>query len=161
MKKLILLTTLLITTESIANSSESIANSSIQQRKCFVGDSIAHGYKVANNALGVTRIGANTNTVYGFVKRSSVVCSSVILSSGISNSPTNFNAVEKQLQFLKHENIPVVLLGTSKNFPHHGNKLNIKLNSLCSKYKNCRFNGGFISARDRVHPRVYGKLDIN
>ena len=147
----------LIATILMLNTTESVANSSIQQRNCFVGDSIAHGYKQANNALGVTRIGANTNTVYGFVKRSSVVCKSIILSSGISNSPTNFNAVEKQLQFLKQENIPVILLGASTNFPKYGNELNIKLNYLCSKYPNCKFDGGYIASRDRVHPRTYNK----
>ena len=123
---------------------------------CFIGDSIAHGYKQSHRAQGDTRIGASSKEVLDKVK--STKCNKVVLSSGISNSVNDFVSVEKQLTYLNTKEVKIVLLGTSKTFPNRGNLLNIKLNSICSKYTNCTFNGGFIASKDNVHPRSYKEI---
>ena len=123
---------------------------------CFIGDSIAHGYKQSHRAQGDTRVGASSKEVLNKVK--STKCNKVVLSSGISNSVNDFVSVEKQLSYLNTKEVEVVLLGTSKTFPKRGNLLNIKLNSICSKYTNCTFNGGFIASKDNVHPRSYKEI---
>lgn len=123
---------------------------------CFIGDSIAQGYKQSHRAQGNTRVGASSKEVLNKVK--STKCDKVVLSSGISNSVNDFVSVEKQLSYLNTKEVKVVLLGTSKTFPKKGNLLNIKLNSVCSKYTNCTFNGGFIASKDNVHPRSYKEI---
>ena len=55
---------------------------------CFIGDSIAQGYKQASRAQGDTRIGASSKEVLNKVK--STNCNKVVLSSGISNSVNDF-----------------------------------------------------------------------
>ena len=123
---------------------------------CFIGDSIAQGYKQASRAQGDTRIGASSKEVLNKVK--STKCNKVVLSSGISNSVNDFVSVEKQLSYLNTKEVKVVLLGVSKTFPKKGNLLNIKLNSICSKYSTCTFNGGFIASKDNVHPKSYREI---
>ena len=123
---------------------------------CFIDDSIAQGYKQASRAQGDTRIGASSKEVLNKVK--STKCNKVVLSSGISNSVNDFVSVEKQLSYLNTKEVKVVLLGVSKTFPKKGNLLNIKLNSICSKYSTCTFNGGFIASKDNVHPKSYREI---
>lgn len=123
---------------------------------CFIGDSIAQGYKQSHRAQGNTRVGASSKEVLNKVK--STKCNKVVLSSGISNSVNDFVSVEKQMSYLNTKEVKVVLLGTSKTFPKKGNLLNIKLNSICSKYPNCTFNGGFIASKDNVHPKSYKEI---
>ena len=123
---------------------------------CFIGDSIAQGYKQSHRAQGDTRVGSPSKEVLNKVK--STKCNKVLLSSGISNSVNDFDSVEKQLVYLNTKEVKVVLLGVSKTFPKKGNLLNIKLNSICSKYTNCTFNGGFIASKDNVHPRSYKEI---
>lgn len=125
-------------------------------RYCFIGDSIAHGYKQSHRAQGITRVGASSKEVLNKVK--STKCNKVVLSSGISNSVNDFVSVEKQLIYLNNKEVKVVLLGTSKTFPKRGNLLNIKLNSVCSKYPTCTFNGGFIASKDNIHPKSYKEI---
>ena len=121
---------------------------------CYIGDSIAHGYRTYNKAQGITKVGANPSTVLTYVKRSS--CSSpIILSTGISNNPTDFKSVHKQLQALQSKQ--VIMLGTSTSFPKYGNKLNVELNKICKLYTSCTFNGGFKASRDKVHPISYNQ----
>lgn len=123
---------------------------------CFIGDSISQGYKQSHRAQGDTRVGASSKEVLDKVK--STKCNKVVLSSGISNSVNDFVSVEKQLSYLNTKEVKVVLLGTSKTFPKRGNLLNIKLNSICSRYPTCTFNGGFIASKDNVHPRSYKEI---
>ena len=123
---------------------------------CFIGDSIAQGYKQSHRAQGDARVGASSKEVLNKVKLTK--CNKVVLSSGISNSVNDFVSVEKQLIYLNTKEVKVVLLGASKTFPKRGNLLNIKLKSICSKYPTCTFNGGFIASKDNVHPRSYKEI---
>lgn len=126
-----------------------------QAKTCYVGDSIAHSYRLSSGGLGKTRVGSNPKQVLGYLQ-SSVGCDKFILSSRISNNPVDFDNVSKQLYLIKDR--PVKLLGTSVNFPKYGNSLNSKLSFMCGKYPNCTFNGGFIPSKDRVHPTEYGGI---
>lgn len=130
-----------------------LGSSSYVSANCYIGDSIAHGYRINSKGTGITKVGANPKLVYSFIQRQPCTDKTIYLSSGISNNPSDFNTVEKQLQSLKNHNVK--LLGTSVSFPKHGNNLNIKLSSICSKYSNCTFIGGFTPSKDRVHPRSY------
>ena len=154
MKSLLLITTL-------SASSFCFANSVLQRDLCFVGDSVAHGYKQAYSARygalnGTTEIGASASKVLQMLKGTqNIKCHTIVLSTGISNSPTSFNIVDHQIQWLNTQDVNVLLLGTSNRFPKYGNELNIKLNSICGKYSNCRFLGGFTPSKDMVHPKQY------
>ena len=154
MKSLLLIATL-------SASSFCFANSGLQRDLCFVGDSVAHGYKQAYSARygalnGTTEVGASASKVLQMLKGTdNIKCHTVVLSSGISNSPTAYSVVDRQIQWLQTQNVNVLLLGTSNRFPKYGNELNIKLNSICGKYSNCRFLGGFSPSKDKVHPKSY------
>lgn len=148
MNKLLLALCITVSTISIAKPS--------YNSYCFIGDSIAQGYKQSHRAQGDTRVGAPSKEVLNKVK--STKCNKVVLSSGISNSVNDFVSVEKQLIYLNTKEVKVVLLGVSKTFPKRGNLLNIKLNSICSKYTNCTFNGGFVASKDNIHPKSYKEI---
>lgn len=124
---------------------------------CFIGDSIAHGYKISVDGVGLTKVGANPNKVLDFLKVHRK-CDKYILSSGISNDPTKINVVRDQLEYLKGSD--VLLLGTSTKFPRYGNSLNIKLREVCSRFSGCDFNGGFVPSKDLVHPKNYKALNV-
>ena len=122
---------------------------------CYVGDSIAHGYKQHNKGYGVTKVGANQRTVMNYVSLMKNECDKIYLSSGISNNPTDTQIVDQQLKVLFDAKKEVILFGSSKEFPKYGNQLNNNLSSLCSKYSNCTFRGGFTPSKDKVHPVNY------
>lgn len=132
-----------------------ILSSQAFAKTCYIGDSIAHGYKQQNKGHGVTKVGANPRTVLNYVSLMKNDCDKIYLSSGISNNPTDTQMIDQQLKVLFDAKKEVILFGTSNDFPKYGNQLNYNLSSLCSKYTNCTFRGGFTPSKDKVHPTNY------
>lgn len=119
----------------------------------FVGDSIAHGYKLYNNGKGITKVGANPYTVYGFVKNVKLDRSdTVVLSSGISNNCLMDKYVDRQLTYLDSKYVNIILLGNNNCAG-----ASMKLRSSCNKYKRCTFQG-IPPGPDGVHPFTYSKV---
>lgn len=135
----------------------------------FFGDSIAHGYRTANKATGVTKVGANPTQVLSqittYLKTNpSLVGKTVYLSSGYSNGadPANLATIKKQINTLKAAGADVVLLGVSNTFKGSsgmGSKMNNHLSSLAGE-TGAKFVGGFTAGKDNVHPKSYANLAI-
>jgi len=135
----------------------------------FFGDSIAHGYRTANKATGVTKVGANPTQVLSqittYLKTNpSLAGKTVYLSSGYSNGadPANLATIKKQINALKTAGADVVLLGVSNTFKGSsgmGSKMNNHLNTLAGE-TGAKFVGGFTAGKDNVHPKSYANLAI-
>ena len=135
----------------------------------FFGDSIAHGYRTANKATGVTKVGANPTQVLSqittYLKTNpSLAGKTVYLSSGYSNGadPANLTTIKKQINTLKAAGADVILLGVSNTFKGSsgmGSKMNNHLNTLAGE-TGAKFVGGFTAGKDNVHPKSYANLAI-
>lgn len=134
----------------------------------FIGDSIAHGYRSANSAAGLTEVGASPSRVLQQVKRTIEVGGSkmrgmpVVLSTGLSNNPQDLASVEEQIRLLRQAGAQVTVLGVANNYNLHGAKggdINNALSTIASRYGS-RFNGGFNAGKDGVHPQSYQGLVV-
>jgi len=91
----------------------------------YIGDSIAHGYggrsgmELVSDDRGVTKPGARTDDVLGFIHsaKDQIRGKTIYLSSGATNDggPPNFNNVEKQLKTLKEYGAKSIMLGGTVN----------------------------------------------
>lgn len=128
----------------------------------FFGDSIAHGYRTANNMGGATKVGANPRVVLAQLQNAlknnpnAFRGKNIVLSSGYSNGNDLAN-IEKQLQLLQKAGANVSLLGVSNSFNiggRAGKTMNTQLGTLAQKY-GADFRGGFVAGADNVHPKSY------
>lgn len=91
----------------------------------YIGDSIAHGYggrsgmELVSDDKGVTKPGARTDDVLGFIHsaKDKIRGKTVYLSSGATNDggPPNFTNIEKQLKTLKEYGAKSIMLGGTVN----------------------------------------------
>lgn len=111
-----------------------------------LGDSIAAGVRAACGCAGRARVGAGPAEVLRFVlAASSLRGRRVILSTGASNDPFDFDSVEAQLLALYRARADVVVLGLGRRFAH----LNPRLQLVAVGY-GARFLA--LGPNDGVHP---------
>lgn len=121
----------------------------------FFGDSIAVGY--GGNSPGLRRVGASPSTVYSFLQQqlknnpTSFKGSTVNLSTGVSNNPSDFTSIENQLKLLADSGANVNVLGAARG---RYDAQNQQLQNLSQKY-GFSFLGGFDPGPDKVHPKTY------
>ena len=125
----------------------------------YFGDSIAHGYRSAVNGTGSTREGANPQQVLGFINGYSgnLQGQTVILSSGMSNDPTDTDGIRAQIRALRAKGANVRLLGVSNTYNRKG-QTGAKMNALLgqiAREEHAAFQGGFQAGRDNIHPASY------
>ena len=125
----------------------------------YYGDSIAVGY--GGDSPGTRRVGASPAEVYGQLQSAlkdnpnRFRGQTVNLSTGVSNNPSDFKSIERQLNLLKQSGANVNVLGAAQG---RYDKQNERLSSLTSKY-GANFKGGFVPGRDGVHPRSYSSYN--
>lgn len=125
----------------------------------YFGDSIAHGYRSAVNGTGSTREGANPQQVLGFINGYSgnLQGQTVILSSGMSNDPTDTDGIRAQIRALRARGANVRLLGVSNTYNRNG-QTGARMNALLgqiAREEHATFQGGFQAGRDNIHPAGY------
>ena len=125
----------------------------------YFGDSIAHGYRSAVNGTGSTREGANPQQVLGFINGYSgnLQGQTVILSSGMSNDPTDTDGIRAQIRALRARGANVRLLGVSNTYNRNG-QTGARMNALLgqiAREEHATFQGGFQAGRDNIHPASY------
>lgn len=125
----------------------------------YYGDSIAVGY--GGNSPGTRRVGASPAEVYTQLQSDlknnpdKFKGQSVNVSTGVSNNPSDFKSIERQLALLKKSGANVTVLGAAKG---RYDKENERLASLSSSY-GANFKGGFVAGKDGVHPKSYSSYD--
>lgn len=125
----------------------------------YFGDSIAHGYRSAVNGTGSTKEGANPQQVLGFINGYSgnLQGQTVILSSGMSNDPTDTDGIRAQIRALRARGANVRLLGVSNTYNRKG-QTGARMNALLgqiAREEHATFQGGFQAGRDNIHPASY------
>ena len=125
----------------------------------YFGDSIAHGYRSVVNGTGSTREGANPQQVLGFINGYSgnLQGQTVILSSGMSNDPTDTDGIRAQIRALRARGANVRLLGVSNTYNRKG-QTGARMNALLgqiAREEHATFQGGFQAGRDNIHPTSY------
>jgi len=125
----------------------------------YYGDSIAVGY--GGRTSGSRRVGASPAEVLGYLERDlknnpeKFKGSTVNISTGVSNNPSDFKSIERQLALLQKSGARVNVLGAAQG---RYDKENARLAALSSTY-GANFKGGFVPGRDGVHPRSYSSYD--
>lgn len=125
----------------------------------FFGDSIAVGY--GQDAPGRRREGASPYEILGYLQQELAKDPSVFqgqlinLSTGVSNNPSDFSSIRKQLELLTKAGAKVNVLGASKQ--RYGAQ-NQQLAGL-SKDFGVNFLGGFEAGPDKVHPLNYNSYN--
>lgn len=136
-----------------------LLNVAVVMLPLFYGDSIAVGY--GEGAAGRRRVGASPYEVLGYLQQdlakdpTAFQGKLVNLSTGVSNNPTDFSSIEKQLELLKRAGATVNLLGASKQ---RYSTQNQQLADLSKKY-GINFLGGFEAGSDQVHPLSYSSYN--
>ena len=139
----------------------------------IVGDSIAAGIAISSfkcstrsgsygikstDAKGISKVGAKPSEVLGYLNeigKEKFRGKNVIISTGLSNNPSDLTNIEKQLQLLKDVDAKVYMIGVSNNPPDNLKAIvNSKLETLATKFGFTYF-GGFAPSSDKIHP-VYG-----
>lgn len=126
----------------------------------FIGDSIAHYYKLSYSGAGVTRIGASPSDIINMITQSDVEGKNVFLSTGFSNSPYKNmeNVITNQISGLQLKNpASINVFGVSKTYPSKkgmlsGDEMNNILSNICNT-AGVTFLGGFDAAKDNIHPK--------
>ena len=125
----------------------------------FYGDSIAVGY--GQDAPGRRRVGASPYEVLGYLQQdlakdpSAFQGQLINLSTGVSNDPSDFTSIQKQLELLTKAGATVNLLGASKQ---RYSAQNQQLEDLSKKF-GVNFLGGFEAGSDQVHPLSYSSYN--
>lgn len=121
----------------------------------YFGDSIAHGYRSAVNGTGATRVGANPQQVLGFINGYSgnLQGQTVILSSGMSNDPTDTDGIRAQIRALRAKGANVRLLGVSNTYNRNG-QTGTRMNALLGQIAR-EEHATFQAGRDNIHPASY------
>lgn len=134
----------------------------------YFGDSIADGYKNKALGMGVTNVGDNPEIVYKKLKEftdakpDALKGKTVVLSTGLSNNPKDYDSINKQMDLLKKQGANVVVLGVSNTYKgdaKQGTEMNNKLQAMSAEF-GFKFNGGFKSSSDNVHPSAYDNLKL-
>jgi hypothetical protein len=143
------------------------------ERDYIVGDSIAAGIAISSfkcstrsgaygvkstDAKGISKVGARPSEILGYLNeigKEKFRGKNVIISTGLSNGPTDLTNIEKQLQLLKDVEAKVYMIGVSNNPPDNLKAIvNSKLETLATKFS-FTFFGGFTPANDKIHPSSY------
>ena len=125
----------------------------------YYGDSIAVGY--GGRSPGSRRVGASPAEVLSYLERDlkdnpeKFKGRTVNLSTGVSNNPSDFRSIEKQLRLLQQSGAKVSVLGAAQRTY---DKENERLAALSAQY-GANFKGGFKPGRDGVHPASYASYD--
>lgn len=125
----------------------------------YYGDSIAVGY--GKDSPGSRRVGASPSEVLGYLERDlknnpeKFKGQTINVSTGVSNNPSDFKSIERQLSLLQKSGAKVNVLGAAQG---RYDKENARLASLSSSY-GANFRGGFKPGRDGVHPASYASYD--
>ena len=128
-------------------------------KEYYYGDSIAVGY--GGKTAGSRRVGASPEEVLSYIERDlrdnpeKFRGQTVNISTGVSNNPSDFASIERQLARLQQAGAKVNVLGAARG---RYDKENERLASLSSQY-GATFRGGFVPGRDGVHPRSYASYD--
>jgi hypothetical protein len=122
--------------------------SAAEARSLVIGDSIAHGVRMACRCAGITREGAPPSEVLGMVQRAGIRPGDVVLlSTGASNNPADVVSIAAQIRALRDTGARVRVLGVGPRFSRH----NPRLIALTSHY-----GAAFIplgqTGPDGVHP---------
>lgn len=113
----------------------------------FIGDSIAHGFMIANNASGTTKVGANPKLVNNFILNTSTD-DNVVLSTGASNNCSDIKTIKNNINLSLKKFKHVTLLSA----PYCGNYVNYIMKSQC--INNCKFVV-IEPSIDGIHPKKY------
>lgn len=125
----------------------------------YYGDSIAVGY--GGRSPGSRRVGASPSEVLSYIERdlkdnpNKFRGQTVNISTGVSNNPSDFKSIERQLARLSQSGAKINVLGAAQG---RYDKENERLSSLSSRY-GATFRGGFKPGRDGVHPASYGSYE--
>ena len=128
-------------------------------KEYYYGDSIAVGY--GGKTAGSRRVGASPEEVLSYIERDlrdnpeKFRGKTVNISTGVSNNPSDFRSIERQLARLQQSGAKVNVLGAARG---RYDKENQRLASLSSHY-GANFRGGFVPGKDGVHPRSYSSYD--
>lgn len=128
-------------------------------KEYYYGDSIAVGY--GGKTAGSRRVGASPEEVLSYIERDlrnnpeKFKGQTVNISTGVSNNPSDFRSIERQLARLQQSGAKVNVLGAARG---RYDKENERLASLSSQY-GANFRGGFVPGKDGVHPRSYASYD--
>ena len=128
-------------------------------KEYYYGDSIAVGY--GGKSPGSRRVGASPSEVLGYLERdmkdnpNKFKGQTINVSTGVSNNPSDFKSIERQLALLQKSGAKVNVLGAAQG---RYDKENARLASLSSSY-GANFRGGFKPGRDGVHPASYASYD--
>jgi hypothetical protein len=118
----------------------------------YVGDSIAHGYKIHNGGSGITRVGAPPKVVSEFIYRAPRG-EAVILSTGASNDCTDTQTIVRNINSAVEKYGRVYLL----NAPYCGSVVARLLTSECKgTCKLIRIKTG----PDGIHPARYDDIRV-
>lgn len=119
----------------------------------YIGDSIAHGYKIANNGQGITKIGANPRSVLNMLEISDPA-DTLVLSTGASNDCGDIDQINQNIDFAISKFKMVYVMDA----PHCPTKVRTDIFQKCT--------GGrctvlyFVPGKDGTHPRSYNKLEL-
>ena len=125
----------------------------------YYGDSIAVGY--GGKSPGSRRVGASPSEVLSYLERDlkdnpeKFKGQTVNISTGVSNNPSDFKSIERQLARLQQSGARVNVLGAAQGRYDNENQ---RLATLSSKY-GANFKGGFKPGGDGVHPSSYASYD--
>lgn len=115
----------------------------------FVGDSIAHGFKIASNAKGTTKVGATPKEVHKYLENS--YGESLVLSTGASNNCKDVSTIKDNVKLgLKNFKKVTVL-----SAPYCSDSVNNAIRNLCTT--NCKYIV-LTPGKDGIHPKYY-KID--
>jgi len=139
----------------------SIASPSIggDLNEYYYGDSIAVGY--GGKSPGSRRVGASPAEVLSYLERDlkdnpeKFKGQTVNISTGVSNNPSDFRSIERQLARLQQSGARINVLGAAQG---RYDKENQRLAALSSQY-GANFKGGFKPGRDGVHPASYASYN--
>lgn len=110
----------------------------------YVGDSIAHGYRLATRGVGITEVGASPREVFRMLQRSKG-SDTVVLSTGASNDCNDITGVKRNIEFAQHKYHSVYILDA----PKCGGLIKTWVHPIT-----------FTPGPDGVHPRRYRVLEI-
>lgn len=123
----------------------------------FIGDSIAHGYKLASHGAGKTKVGASPSLVFRFLKSSNIKqYDRIVLSTGISNGCHDIKTINDEFDYIelhRKRKSQVIILG-NKNCKNGSSYLKRKVNLYGYDYI------PVVATKDGIHPKTYNSIDI-
>lgn len=126
-----------------------ITISPCQASTVYVGDSISHGFRLANQGVGITKVGANPTLVGHFIE-DAPQGDVLVLSTGASNDCKDLKGIKANVDKAQHKYAKVILIDA----PYC--KITPILLKLCTK--DCRLLP-ITPGKDGIHPATYYKLN--